>query len=747
MDMNSLIRPPQDVSFLDRGKDFLPSDDRPDYLSRVWFALKRFRLVALAILVLGILLTMVGLAVVRPSFSATATIMLDGSRAQVGSVGGSVVPGLPMDLDTVTNEVQVITSRTLISDLVHRLRLDQDPDYDPNRIGPLRSAARSGLIIAEPWLPRSVADEIRLLIEKPTLQGNDLTDAVIDEVTSSLSVGAVGRSRAISITFRSPRPVIAETVANTLAQLYLANQKDMKQQAAASAYAQISGRLVELQTAAAEAAQRAEQFRAKSGLIDGRDTTLVRQQISELSTQLGQAELDRLSTASRLREAERAATGAGSDSSAEVLRSPLIQQLRLQQAQVARDAASATTLYGERYSRAEVASAQQTAIQRAIGQEIQKILSALRGEHQAAVERESGLQARMGALKTEMARVRASEVSYDQLAQNAGAAREIYEAFLRRAKETSVGSLIQSPDAYIISQATVPITPVFPNRKLGIAVGAALSVALAFVAVLSLEARDGGFLSQTHIARVLGLATIGVIPRLRRGERIPAPLSVIGTAITDLYLRIVRTPENRCVLMTSAFPREGKTSVSLTLARIAAHNGRKTLFINADLRRPRRPSTASRSMQPGLSELLAGTALLEEVVRLDEVVRGVSVLEAGASVDNPAALICSTHMRDLLSRARRSYDLIIIDSPPVLVGPEAWALALLADTTLLFVRWAHTPCKAVLMAYRTLSEAGASVSGVVLTMVDVKRLARYGNAGDAIQYAKAMSGYYASDAA
>ncbi len=747
MNMNSLVRPPQDVSFYDQGKGSLPSEDRPDYLSRVWFALKRFRLVALAILVLGILLTVIGLAVVRPIYSATATIMLDGSRAQVGSVGGSVVPGLPMDLDTVTNEVQVITSRTLISDLVRQLRLDQDLDYDPNRIGPLRSLAQSGLRLAQPWLPRGIADEIRSVIEKPTLRGDELTDAVIADVASNLSVGAVGRSRAISITFRSPRSVTAETVANTLAQLYLANQKEMKQQAAAAAHTQISGRLAELRIDAAEAAQRAEQFRAKSGLIDGRDTTLVRQQISELSTQLGQAGLDRLQTASRLREVERAAAGPGGDSSAEVLRSPLIQQLRLQQSQIARDAASATTLYGERYSRAEVASAQQSAIQRAIAQEIQKILSAVRGEHEAALDRESGLQARMEALKTEMARVRASEVSYDQLAQNAGAAREIYEAFLRRAKETSVGSSIQSPDAYIISQARAPITPVFPNRKLGLAVGAALSVVLALVAVLSLEARDSGFLSQTQIARVLGLATIGVIPRLRRGDRIPAPLSVIGTAITDLYMRIVRTPENRCVLMTSAFPREGKTSVSLTLARIAAHNGRKTLFINADLRRPRQPSTASRSVQPGLSELLAGTALLEEVVRLDEVVRGVSVLEAGASVDNPAALICSTHMRDLLSKARRSYDLIIIDSPPVLVGPEAWTLALLADTTLLFVRWAHTPCKAVLMAYRTLSEAGASVSGVVLTMVDVKRLVRYGNAGDAIQYAREMGGYYGRDAA
>jgi succinoglycan biosynthesis transport protein ExoP len=720
----------------------LPLDDDPDYLGRHWSALKRYWWVALAIVALGLAVTATWISLIHPLYSATATVMIDPRGAQAGAVINPV-SNLPLDVDTVTNEVQMVTSRNLLTALVRELDLVHDPYYDMNRIGPVRARLQSLLAMVTPYLPPPIEARLRASIVKPVLHGSQFSEAVINQVTDSLDVGPLGRSRAIAITFKSGDSALSARLANTLARLYLANQGTMKRDAAEAANRRINDQLVELRSAAADAAQRVEGFRAGSGLTEGRDTTLVRQQISEVRTQLTAAELDSTTTASRVREVERAAARPGADASAEVMRSPLIQQLSIQQAQAARELAHAQVVYGERHANAQIAAAQVNTINGRIQQEVQKTAAAVRGEHEAAVDRASALRVQLDKLKQEMATMRTNEVHLDQLIVNAHAANGIYETFLRRAIETHVGSSMQFPDAYIISQATVPSGPNSPNSKLAFPVGVAVSLALASLAVLLLEGRDLGFRNQSHVARVLGLPTIGLIPELRRRSRTrelaPEPLSLAGTAITDLYMRIALAPEIRCVLVASALPGEGKTMIGLILAQAAAVTGKRALYVDCDMRRRR--FGRSGQDRPGLAELLQGRISLEEAVDTDDSAPGIAFMTAGAPVANPVGLICSREMRDLLSTARLCYDLVIIDSPPILAGPDAWALALLADTTLLLVKWASTPCKVVLAAYQRLIQPGARVSGVVMTWVNPRRLARDGSA-DTIQFSPRLKGYF-----
>ncbi len=744
MNTHLLVQQPRDTLISSWGGETMPPDPQQDYLGRAWQALKDHRWLAAAIVALGTLLAIGSVLLTTPTYSATAMVMIDGRRAQVLKVGAGV-PDLPLDIDTVSNEVQVISSRDLVGSVVRQLDLEHNPDYNPNRTGFLRRVALASVDAMRPWLPPAAFAGVRSAFEPPVLEGRDYTDAVIDAVERNLEVASVGRSRAIAITFTSTHPAMADKFANAMAQRYVDHQIEMKQQATEDANRQITDRLAGLQKSAADAAGRVEQYRAKLGLTDGHDSTLVRQQISETSTQLTVAQRDRLAAASRLRDIQRAAA-AGGDGNEEILGSQLIQQLRVQQAQAARENSAAGVIYGERHPNAEVSRAQSASIQRRIDQETAKIVAAVRGDYQAALDRETGLRARLDQLMVEMGKVRQNEVSLDQLAQNSNAAKDIYEAFLKRAHETDVGSALQSPDAYIIAHAATPTHPVSPRPKIVIPVGMAMSGIFAVVAILALDARDRGFQSQAQVSRELKLATLGMIPELRR-TRSPDPLSLIGTAITDLYMQIVLGQErNGCILITSAVPREGKSSVGLTLARIAARNGKRTLFVDADMRRSprhRRPFDAS---QGGLSEVLTGRARLEEVVFADKVAPGVSVLACGAATDNPSGLICSAAMRDLLRGARSGYDLIFIDAPPVMVGPEAWMLALFADTTLLFVRWARTPRKIVAAAYDKLARTGAKVSGVVLTMVDVDQMAR-SNSTDGASYSKEVRRYYGRSAA
>lgn len=737
---NSLsIRQPQDaIPGGWRREMSLPEPQ--DYLTTAWQALKRHRGVALALVAAGTLLVLCGLWLSTPTYSATAVVMVDGRRAMIIKVGNGT-PDIPIDLDTVSNEVQLIASRDLVESVVRQLDLESIPSYDPNRIGRVRGWLFSLLAELRPWLSIPVFSNLQSALERPVLQGRQYTDAVIDAVVRNLDVAPVGRSRTISLTFTAQKPEIAQTFVNALAQRYVDHQIEMKQQTTEDANRRITQQLAGLKKSSAEAAKQVEKYRVELGLVDGRDTTLIRQQISETSSQLTASERDRLAAAAKLRDVERAAA-TGADGSEEILKSVLIQQLRLQQAQISRETAPARVAYGERHPSVEVSRTQLSAIQRRIDQETQKIVTAVRGEYQASLERESGLRKQVGKLTTEMGRLRESEVALDQLSQNANAAKEIYEAFLRRARETDVGGAMQSPDAYIIAHAATPISPVSPKPQIVIPVGMAMSGLLSVVGILAFDARNRGFFSQAQVSRELDLPTLGMIPELRR-TRAPNPLSLIGTAMTDLFMQIVFSLErNSCILITSAVPGEGKTTVGLALARIAARNGKRTLFVDADMRRFDRNRNPLGGGQKGLMEVLSGQARLSEVVFPDNVAEGVSVLARGGPADNPAELICSTAMRNLLKEARGSYDLVFIDSPPVMVGPEAWMLANFVDATILFVRWRWTSRRAVRAASDKLMRTGAKISGVVLTMVDIDRVSRY-SATDGELYSKIMRKYYA----
>ncbi len=234
MSRGSVALPAAPVSPLSAPQVVLPLEDEPDYLGRYWSALKRYWWVALAIVALGLAVTATWTSLIHPLYTATATVMIDPRNAQAGAVINPV-SNLPLDVDTVTNEIQVLTSRNLLTALVRELDLEHDPYYDLNRIGPVRARLQSLLAMAARYLPPPIEAQLRASIVKPVLQGAQFGEAVINQVADSLDVGPVGRSRAIAITFKSGDPALSARLANTLARLYLANQAAMKRDAAEAA--------------------------------------------------------------------------------------------------------------------------------------------------------------------------------------------------------------------------------------------------------------------------------------------------------------------------------------------------------------------------------------------------------------------------------------------------------------------------------------------------------------------------------
>jgi capsular exopolysaccharide synthesis family protein len=221
------------------------------------------------------------------------------------------------------------------------------------------------------------------------------------------------------------------------------------------------------------------------------------------------------------------------------------------------------------------------------------------------------------------------------------------------------------------------------------------------------------------------------------------PRSAFSESLRSLYTSILLTRVDappRTVLITSALPREGKSSIALCLARVQARSGTKVVILDADLRRPRLHEALGLARVPGLVELLSGETTIEEALRLDEA-SGAAVILSGRSIPNPPDLLRSQRLQQLLEQLTQSHDLVVLDSPPVSVASDARIVASLANVTLLVVRWAETRREIVQQALKELHGAGAHVGGVVLSMVDPRRYAQYGY-GDSGYYYGRLKKYY-----
>jgi polysaccharide biosynthesis transport protein len=705
-----------------------PTSPYRDWLS----SLRRHWLLTTAVGTVIMLCVIASLWLMTPQYRATALVMIQPRRTAVLKID-PVLSSLPTDSDTVTSELSVLRSRDLLVRLVAELHLDADPEFDSN-VPPLwKQTARGVFERVEAWLPSFVVGPLTtLLVDKP-LQGDGRMDAVVERVGGNLEASIVGnRSHVIAITFVSKNRELPNLVVNSLADLYIKNQFEMKQRAAAEVNSWISADLSKLKEDVAAAALRVANFRAENGLIEGRDAALIRQQISELDTHLTAARIQRTALAAKLDNIT------SPNSSTLVLSSPIIQELRKQKTTLASQNADLSSYLADQHLRVQSTNAQIASIERNITNETQKIVSSLRSDYNAALENENALRRLLDGLKQEYERVQLAEVPLKQLEVEENTDRALYTNFLERSKETSRTNF-EIPEAMLISHAAAPLAPFSPQKKLILSLGFLLSVLSSSIVALTLEKMDKGFRSQAQLAKALNVPVLGIVPEFPRKAYSGTlnVLSLVGSVMTDLYIRL-KSDSSQCILVASALPHEGKTTVGLLLARVAAINGKRVLFVDGDLRRS--GLGARFGTRKGLTDVLTAKVDIAETV-VGEAQFGIDVITCGRAVDNPSGVLASEAMRDFISTARQAYDVVIIDSPAVMAGPDATILSELADQTLFFVRWARTPREVVNVALRRLSEGGARALSVILSRADLKQIVRY-SVTDALSYTRGMRSYY-----
>ena len=332
-----------------------------------------------------------------------------------------------------------------------------------------------------------------------------------------------------------------------------------------------------------------------------------------------------------------------------------------------------------------------------------------------------------------------------QLQRQLEASQTTYEALLKRLQEVRIAENQTQANARVVEEAKIPKNPISPKITLNLALGGILGAMLGIAAALIIDARDRTLKTVQEIKDQLGYTLLGSIPLLgKHASMLPMqdqPRSAVSEAFRMLQanLKFSRVDEKlKVIVLTSAVPNEGKSTVSANLGLALAELGNRVLIMDGDMRRPSQHQVWEEPNSVGLSNVLVDQSDISTVVQ--EVHPNLDLLTAGAPPPNPIALLESQRIADLLDKCRQAYDYVLIDTPPVAVGADAALLGKLAEGTLLVVRPSIADITGITGTKEMLQRSGQSVLGMVINGVNPS------NEPDSYYYYYAQ-GYYSEEVA
>jgi exopolysaccharide transport family protein len=631
----------------------------------------------------------------------------------------------PTDLDT---EARILQSDLLALQVIRQLNLDKRSEY-------------GGQTTPQPNL---VAD--------PLQNDSKRTTALLGAFKGNLKVSLIPNTRIIEIHYRSTDPTLAANVVNALAATYVEQNFKTKFESTMQASDWLSKQLLDLQMKVETSQEKLVRYQKEHEIfgIDEKQN-IITQKLDELNKELTAAESDRMQ-----KEAVYRMTQTGDqDAVASAVASapvtslsgtgsfPLLDKLHQQQADLRIQIADLSTQFGPAYPKVAQLNNQLKEIERQIQGETRKAVNHLRGQYETALQRESMLRDALEKQKQEANRLNENAIDYSLLKRDLDSNRQLYEGLLEKLKEAGVTAGLRSNNFRIVDAARAPNAPVEPNipRNLlfALVLGITSGVGLAFL----LEGMDNTVRTTEQAQMISALPSLGMIPlgsksrnngnganrlaltssrevvELVTQVRPQSQMAESYRALrTSLLLSSLGAPP-KVIMVTSARPQEGKTTTAINSAIVLAQKGLRVLLVDADLRRPSIHKTLVMGPRSGLSNVLTGSATLEQVIAPSPILPNLFVLAAGSPPPNPAELLASSNMKDVLNELREQFDHVVIDTPPTLSVTDAVVLSPRVDAIILVIRSGQTTKQALRRARDILMQVNAHVTGVLLNAVDL----------------------------
>ena len=674
-------------------------------------------LIALVTLASMLLAGYYAYGVAVPKYRSTSVVVLETKEDSVVDLK-AVVGGFSGDSTEVNTEVEVIRSRGLVGKVVDRLNLINDPEFN----GALREPSLIGSTLSRIRTIMGLGQDTDIALD-PELEKNRVKDSVVAALLDRVSVSNVRQSLVFNITVETESPTKSALIANTIAESYILNQIEVKFEATEKATAWLSNRVSELQIELETAEKKVSDFTAQTQLVSIEGLQALERQIKELRYRIDGAATTQAETEKRLNDLNSAETPE-------------------QKLAIAQDTTLVRIASGGLDSQEKRAS---------FDARYEAIVARVQSESIRASQQLAALKASETELANQISNQGTDMIALQQLTRESEATRLLYEYFLTRLKETSAQEGIQKADSRMLSGSVVPEHASAPKKAQILSLAMILGIMIGSGLVLLREFRTSTFRTANELEQFTGYTVIGQIPKMPARHRMDTltylsekPTSAAAESIRNLRTSLMLSnldKKPQVIISTSSIPGEGKTTVSLSLSKFLSGLGKSVLLIEGDIRRRTLNEYFPSLPHTGIASVLNGDVKFADAIHRPAGFEA-DVLAGEKTTVNAADIFSSDRFKSFIKQMRSEYDFIIIDTPPVLVVPDARIIAECADAILFSVKWDSTSKALVEESMRFFHNSNQHITGLVLSQIDEKGMKRYRYGGDSGAFAAYGKGYY-----
>jgi succinoglycan biosynthesis transport protein ExoP len=690
-----------------------------------------------------------------PLFKATATILIDEPSASLVNIQDVLNYGGYYQTDYLgtyfNTQLKLLTSRSLAERVAKKLDLGARPEFRTARTSRTNPVQTIKGFLSLRWvLPR----------KQPAApaSGAPAAASYAFAVLDGLGIVPVPETRIVQVSYTSSRPVLAADIVNTLVEEFVRYSVETRYEATKQTSEFLSETVAELR----EDLKRKEEDLQKYGeekkllFLNDKESTVVNK-FSDVNAAFTEAQIDRFKKEALFRELRDLNINALPES----VNNPVIQALKAAYSQAQSDYEEKAKFYRPDYPEMVKLRARLDSTKNALQEEIRKAVGAAEADYRAALNREKSLQTLLESQRTDVVRMNNNAILYRSLQIEVDNMRSLLSTLVSKQNEIQVSSQLgglRTSNIKIVDKALVPGSPFTPNTRRNLMMALFLGLFGGLGLIFLVEYLDNTVKGPEDVEKLTGLPSLGIIPYLTadglkkkssshggrpysygtegeiREETIPevSEIELINYlfpkfSIAEDY-RTVRTSilfshadsSPKTVCFTSSMPQEGKTATVSNMAISFAQLEGKVLLIDADLRKPRLHKVFQTRNLVGLSGFLTGKLAFDEAI-LKTSIENIWIIPSGPHPPNPAELLNSKRMRDLLAKVKDRFDTVLIDTPPVLAVIDPVIVSSLADCTVFIVQAGKTTRRALSKAVSEVRKAKAEIVGIVFNEVKLGR--------------------------
>ncbi|MCX7177127.1 MAG: polysaccharide biosynthesis tyrosine autokinase [Proteobacteria bacterium] len=698
-------------------------EDEPDILG-YWRSVTKRKWSILALAATVALLAAVIAYSMTPVYRSTAVLLIEANKPKLLSIENAY-SGVVQNREYLQTQIEIIRSREVAVKAAIQLKLWEHPDYDPR--------------IRKTSVLTGVLDAIGFSedIQPQDWPESALVDAVAGSISGHLSVELVRNSQLVTISFESTDAALAAKVANTVVSVYIEKDLEERYKMTKQASTWFQDHLGDLKNKLDASETSLQAYREKADIVDIKSAAQsgAGKQFEDLTTRTVEARMRRAEAENAYKLIKNAPKEADISSFPAVLRNPVVADAKKQEVEAERKLSEVSQRYGREHPKYIQATAELTTARENVRRQVDSVVASVTREYEMARLTERTLESALVAARGSIQNLNRKEFELGVLEREAESNRQMYDLFMKRAKETNVSGDLQTPVARVVDPA-MPGGLIKPQKQRIILIGFFSGLAVGMLISLLQDQLDNTLKTTADVERKLKQPLLTSLPLLNKKELartstarlfLDNPKSVyseaIRTARTGVLLSSIDLP-NRILLVTSSVPGEGKTTFAINLAMAHAQT-KRTLLIDSDLRRP---DIANRLGLPegamGLTNLVSDSATLEECLLS---VRGsdLKVILSGTIPPNPLELLHSLKFQKTLNRLAEWFDVIVMNSPPVELVSDALVIGSHVTGVIFVVKAMHTPFQLVRKSILRMKRADGHILGVVLNQLDFKKAQKY----------------------